>query len=101
MSNDYKFKKILNTVNGIELILMSIGTYILLKYKYYIHHMISMFIYFSLGVTIDLIIRSFTEIHYNYVYIYIIYMLNDVTVFCYLKYMMDKLYYNYKEVVLY
>ena len=28
-------------------------------------------------------------------------MLNDVTVFCYLKYMMDKLYYNYKEVVLY
>ena len=40
-----KFNTLLNTTNGTEIILMIIGTFLLLKYKYYIHHMISMFLF--------------------------------------------------------
>ena len=54
-SKYYRYYTILNTSNGIEIILMSIGTFILLNYKYYIHHMISMFIYCILGFSYDLI----------------------------------------------
>ena len=80
---------------------MSIGTFVLLNYKYYIHHMISMFIYCVLGIIIEIILENFTRIGYKYVYIYIIYIINEVLIFCYLKYMMDKLYYPITEIIIY
>ena len=97
----YRFTKVLNTTNGFILLLMSLVTYILLKYKYYIHHIISMFLYLAIGISIDLILHSYQEIKYDYIYFYIIYVVNEVLIFCYIKYLMDKLYYNYKEVVIY
>ncbi len=100
-SKYYRYYTILNTSNGIEIILMSIGTFILLNYKYYIHHMISMFIYCVLGIIIEIILENFTRIGYKYVYIYIIYIINEVLIFCYLKYMMDKLYYPITEIIIY
>ena len=100
-SKYYRYYTILNATNGIEIILMSIGTFILLNYKYYIHHMISMSIYCALGISIELILENFTRIGYKYVYIFIIYIINEILIFCYLKYMMDKLYYPLTEVILY
>ena len=97
----YRFTKVLNTTNGFILLLMSLVTYISLKYKYYIHHIISMFLYLAIGISIDLILHSYQEIKYDYIYFYIIYVVNEVLIFCYIKYLMDKLYYNYKEVVIY
>ena len=101
INDKYILTELLNTTNGLELILMSIGTYILLKYKYYIHHIISMIIYLSLSIAIDFILQNFQNSQYDYVYIYIIYIVNEISFFCYLKYLMDKIYYNYKEVVIY
>ena len=75
-SKYYRYYTILNATNGIEIILMSIGTFILLNYKYYIHHMISMSIYCALGISIELILENFTRIGYKYVYIFIIYIIN-------------------------
>ena len=63
--------------------------------------MISMLIYCALAISIDSILGNFTKINYKYVYIYIIFIINEVLLFCYLKYMMDKLYYHYSEVILY
>ena len=97
----YRFNLLLNTTNGTEIILMTIGTFLLLKYKYYVHHMISMFLFCILGITNDFILGSYFSIKYNYFFIYIIYIINGVFLFCYLKYMMDKLYYQYMEVLLY
>ena len=97
----YRFNLLLNTTNGTEIILMTIGTFLLLKYKYYVHHMISMFLFCILGITNDFILGSYFSIKYNYFFIYIIYIINEVFLFCYLKYMMDKLYYQYMEVLLY
>ena len=99
--NHYRFNSILITINGLEIIMITYGTFILLKYKYYIHHMISMLIYCALAISIDSILGNFTKINYKYVYIYIIFIINEVLLFCYLKYMMDKLYYHYSEVILY
>ena len=101
INDKYILTELLNTTNGLGLILMSIGTYILLKYKYYIHHIISMIIYLSLSIAIDFILQNFQNSQYDYVYIYIIYIVNEISFFCYLKYLMDKIYYNYKEVVIY
>ena len=101
INDKYILTELLNTTNGLELILLSIGTYILLKYKYYIHHIISMIIYLSLSIAIDFILQSFQNSQYDYVYIYIIYIVNEISFFCHLKYLMDKIYYNYKEVVIY
>ena len=101
INDKYIFAELMNTTNGLELILMSIGTYILLKYKYYIHHIISMIIYLSLSIAIDFILQNFQNSQYDYVYIYVISVVNEISFFCYLKYLMDKIYYNYKEVVIY
>ena len=100
-SKYYRYYTILNTSNGIEIILMSIGTFILLNYKYYIHHMISMFIYCILGFSYDFILGNFTKIGYKYVYIFIIYIINEVISFCYIKYMSDMLYYPLTEIFIY
>ena len=41
---EYNYQN-LNTLNGFEIIFITFGTFLLLKYKYYIHHMISMFLF--------------------------------------------------------
>ena len=96
-----RYGSLLNTVNGIEIILMTLGTLLILKYKYYIHHIISMIIYCVLGIVSDIILGNYSEKNYKYIFIYIIYIINEVLIFCYIKYMMDKLYYHYYEVVFY
>ena len=98
---NYRFNRILNTTNAIEINLTTIGTFLLLKYKYYIHHIISLIIFFILGITNDFIMKSYFIIKYNYFYVYIYFVVIEVSVFCYLKFMMDKLYYQYMEVLLY
>ena len=96
----YNYDNILNTVNGVEIFLMSLVSFLLLKNKYHIHHYISMVIYCILGIISDIILGSYNKVSFKYIYVYIIYILNDAFIFCYVKYMMDKLYYHYIEVVL-
>ena len=97
----YRFGRLLNTTNGLEINLITLGTFLLMKYKYYIHHMLSMFLFLALSITNDFIIKSYFSIKYNYFYIYILYLIEEVSVYCFIKYMMDKLYYQYMEVLLY
>ena len=62
--------------------------------------MISMVVFCLLGCLNDFVLGNFTIIGYKYLYAYIIYIINDLLVFGYLKYMMDKLYYHYTELLL-
>ena len=48
-----------NTTNGIEIIITTISSYLLLKNKYYAHHKICMIIFCFSGIAIDLILGSF------------------------------------------
>ena len=95
----YNFDEILNTVNGVEIILISFSTSLILKYKYYRHHFISMIIFCILGITIDFILKHFYLINYTYTAIYIFVIINEIILYSYLKYMMDKLYYRYVDII--
>ena len=98
---ELSYDTILNTINGVEIILMTFGTSLLLKYKYYIHHAISMSLFCLLGIAKDFILGNFFELNYSYIVFHIIYILDEVMIYCFFKYMMDKLYYNYYEVIIY
>ena len=97
----YRFVNIRNTMNGITIMLLTLSTFILLKYKYYIHHYITMSLYCVLGISMDLILGGFWEINLKYAYIFIVFLIDDAIVYCFLKYMMDKIYYQYTEVMIY
>ena len=96
----YYYDGILNTVNGAEIILISFITFILLKYKYYAHHIIFMIIFCASGISNDIILDNYSKLNYDYLFIYIIYIIIDITLYCYLKYMMDVLYYSYIELMI-
>ena len=97
----YNYYKILNAVNGIEIILISFATFLIFKYKYYIHHIITMIIYCILGFSIDIILGNFKDISYDYIYFFIIFIIIEVLIYCYIKYLMDKIFYHYSEIILY
>ena len=97
----YDYDNILITLNGVEIILITIGAFILLKYKYYVHHIISMVIYCILAIVSDFILKNYFILNYKYIFILILFILAETMLYVYLKYMMDKLYYHYAEIVLY
>ena len=97
----YNYDNILITLNGVEIILITIGAFILLKYKYYVHHIISMVIYCILAIVSDFILKNYFILNYKYIFILILFILAETMLYVYLKYMMDKLYYHYAEIVLY
>ena len=97
----YDYDNILITLNGVEIILITIGASLLLKYKYYVHHIISIVIYCILAIVSDFILKNYFILNYKYIFIPILFILAETMLFVYLKYMMDKLYYHYAEIVLY
>ena len=99
--NKYNYDNILITLNGVEIILITIGAFILLKYKYYVHHIISMVIYCILAIVSDFILKNYFILNYKYIFILILFILAETMLYVYLKYMMDALYYHYAEIVLY
>ena len=80
---------------------MTLWTFVLLKYKYYIHHIISMIIYCSLGIASDFILGNFTILKYNYIIFHILNIIVEAFLMCYIKYLMDKCYYDYTETLIY
>ena len=96
----YKYDILLNTINGVEILLISLVTFILLKYKYYIHHIIFMVIFFVSAICNEIIFDNYSLLEYKYIYIYIIYIINEIILYCYLKYMMDVYFYHYIELLI-
>ena len=83
---------------GLEMILLTIASIILLKYKYFIHHIISMVGFILFGNFSDLLLGTYTElIKFGAVpiIIQIFGVISDVAYYYYQKYMMEKLFYPY------
>ena len=97
----YNYYCLLNTANGIEIIIITFAASVLLKYRYYAHHKICMIIYCVSGITIDIILGNYKIPNYTYIAIYIIFICNEIFLYVYIKYMMDKLYYQYTEIIIY
>lgn len=91
---------VLNSIYTSEIIFTTLITIFLLKYNYYIHHIISIVAFCILGVIIDFLLNNYFSIEYKYLYVDIIYVIEDVIYFCYIKYMMFNLYYHYYKIVL-
>ena len=66
---EYDYNIITKTLNGVEMMFVTFGASLLLKYKYYIHHIISIAIYFLLGIINDFILGNFFVLNYTYIII--------------------------------
>ena len=83
--------------------MIAILSKLLLKYEYFIHHYISIFLFLIFCVSIDLLLdnysllfnKKFLEIFLNFLDI-----LTDITYLCYIKYMIDRHYHYYWNIML-
>ena len=84
---------------GIELIIIFFSSFLFLKYKYFLYHIISLIIFCLTGVGIDFLLDNFNEnpLGKNYIEIilYFVIIILEILNYTYQKYMMDKLYYHY------
>ena len=85
--------------DALEIIFLTLSTYLGLKYKYYIHHVISIIIFVILCITIDLILENFK-------YIDTITLINSITIvlvnsiiYSYFKYLIAVKYYFFMDVL--
>ena len=46
-------------LSGLEIIVLTLATFFLLKYKYYIHHFISIALFVILTIIIDVIVKNY------------------------------------------
>ena len=94
----YKYRDLFIN-DAIEVILVTIVTYFLLKYKYYIHHIISIIAIIIISLTIDLILGNFTHINSSIVINSILYIIGDSFLYSYCKHLMEKKYYHFMDII--
>ena len=89
---DYEFLKL-----SIEMICLLIISRILLKYKYFIHHVISITIFIVIGIICDIFIDKYEKLRkdgiYNFLDIFAIII--DSLYYCYIRYLMEKKFVHY------
>jgi hypothetical protein len=89
---DYEFLKL-----SIEMICLIIISKILLKYKYFIHHVISITIFIVIGIICDIFIDKYEKLRkdgiYNFLDIFAIII--DSLYYCYIRYLMEKKFVHY------
>ena len=89
----------LYTNDAIQIIFLTLITYFFLKYKYYIHHFISIAIFVILNVIIDVILGNFIGIHWGTILSSIVYIIADSFIYSYFKYLIVKKYYFFMDVL--
>ena len=80
---------------GIEMIVLAIFSYFMLKYKYYKHHIISIAIFIICGISCDLLLNYYKQLgEFSFLinFIEFLSVLSDSMYYYYQKYMMEKLY---------
>ena len=70
-----------------------------MKYKYYIHHIISIIAIIIISLTIDLILGNFTHINSSIVINSILYIIGDSFLYSYCKHLMEKKYYHFMDII--
>ena len=81
------------------ILLITLETFFFLKYKYYIHHIICLVIFCLLSLCIDIMLENYKNIKFDEIIYYIVYMIGSTLYMFYVKYMLEKLYYLYWELV--
>ena len=79
--------------DGAEIIFITLVNFFLLKYKYYIHHFISITIFVILTIIIDIILDNFHRANKITAILSILVVLVESIYYSYLKYLVEKKYY--------
>ena len=79
--------------DSLEIIFISLVTFFILKYKYYIHHFISIAVFVALSIAIDVILKNYRTASPATIIISILYVLIESIHYSYLKYLVEKKYY--------
>ena len=93
----------LSSFESLELIFITISCVLLLKYKYFIHHIISIFIFIFISFFIDYILNNFPDLYDRgplFIILSIILVMIDAFDYAYQKRIMDVLFYPYWSVPL-
>ena len=87
------------TNEAFEIVFITLITFVFLKYRYFNHHIISLIIFSSISIAIDLLLDGFEENFNNKTPLQksleIIIILVESLNYCYQKYMMNKFYHHY------
>ena len=90
---------ILSTREAIVIIFLTIATMIFLKYKYHIHHIISLVIFCLVCIAIDFLLDNYEKGLINQgakkIILDCVNMIIEIINYCYQSYMMNSLYYHY------
>ena len=84
-----------------EMVFLIILSILLLKYKFYKHHIISLGIFFVFGIICEIVLGTYDNISGTFILVKFIRIMEiaiDATLYCYQKYMMEKYYYPYWNV---
>ena len=81
-------------MEAFEIIIICLTTKIFLKYKYYIHHIISLILFLILSIVMDIILGDFESLQFTFIIYVIILSIVEVIDYCYIKYMMDVKYHT-------
>jgi len=98
-NDDTNVYKDLLIIDAIEQILITIVTMFALKYKYYIHHTISLVLIVILSIIMDLILGNFTHTNTFLVINDLLIIVVDSILFSYYKYLMEKKYYHFTDIL--
>ena len=85
--------------DSLDIIFITLATYFFLKYKYYIHHIISLIFIVIISIIIDLVLENFFYADSTLVIISIVYILSSSFMYAYFKFLMEKKYYHYMDIL--
>ena len=85
--------------DAIEIIFLTIVTYFILKYKYYIHHIISIILIALFAIIIDILLNNFSNANTLTIINSIFYISMDSIIYIYFKYLIESKYYYFMDVL--
>ena len=88
-------------IMSIEMIFLVLVSILLLKYKFYMHHVISIIIFIIFGIICDIVLNNYEKIEkITFIFMGVKILAGGVeaTFYCYEKYMMERLFYPYWNV---
>ena len=84
----------------LEIIFLTVITHFILKYKYYIHHIISIIIIVILGIIIDIFFGELLDTNIIFLLASVCFALSDSLIYSYFKYLIEFKYYYFLDVLL-
>ena len=90
----------INAMEGIEIIIIFFVTAFFFKYKYYIHHIISIAIFIILSIIIDIMLDNYKGHDISSLSINFFFILFESIGYCYFNYMMEIKYHHFWNMTL-